>query len=103
MRKLLSSCASVLAVLAIATTPALAQTVRDSTGDPGKALKYGDVVYSSTWDRVSGKPDYFPSRWQDISNKPPMAERWPKWGEVTGKPSSFPPANHNHDDRYLKK
>ncbi|CEN21223.1 Uncharacterised protein [[Clostridium] sordellii] len=27
----------------------------------------------------------------------------PSWNDVTGKPSTFTPATHNHDDRYLKK
>ena len=25
------------------------------------------------------------------------------WNGISGKPSSFPPSDHNHDDRYFKK
>lgn len=38
--------------------------------------------------------------WSLITNKPSTATRWPSWGEVTGKPSSFTPSSHTHDDRY---
>jgi len=40
------------------------------------------------------KPSY---SWSDISSKPDTATRWPAWGEVTGKPTSFTPASHTHD------
>lgn len=30
-------------------------------------------------------------------NVPATATRWPTWGEVTGKPSTFPPSSHTHD------
>ena len=26
----------------------------------------------------------------------------PSWNNITGKPSTYPPDSHNHDDRYLK-
>src|SRR5690625_1667850 len=84
---------SISIIILLATTvssAALAQQVTDSTQGPGAALGYGDVTYSSTWDRVANKPDHFPSRWQDVQGKPATAERWPKWSEVTNKQSSFP-------------
>lgn len=34
--------------------------------------------------------------WADITSKPETATRWPAWGEVTGKPSSFTPSSHTH-------
>lgn len=34
--------------------------------------------------------------WDDVTSKPATATRWPSWGEVTGKPSSFPPSAHTH-------
>ncbi len=33
--------------------------------------------------------------WHD-GNAPTTATRWPSWGEVTGKPSTFPPSSHTH-------
>lgn len=37
------------------------------------------------------------------SRLPTEATRWPDYSEVTGKPSSFPPDSHNHDNRYHTK
>lgn len=34
--------------------------------------------------------------WADITDQPATATRWPVWGEVTGKPSSFTPSSHSH-------
>lgn len=34
--------------------------------------------------------------WDNITNKPDTATRWPSWTEVTGKPSSFTPSTHTH-------
>lgn len=34
--------------------------------------------------------------WNDITNLPAYASRWPTWDEVTSKPSSFTPSSHNH-------
>ena len=39
------------------------------------------------------------SPWRTIwhsGNVPATATRWPTWGEVTGKPSTFTPSSHNH-------
>lgn len=41
--------------------------------------------------------------WGSITGKPETATRWPTWSEVSGKPSSFPPSSHNHDDRYPRR
>ena len=35
--------------------------------------------------------------WSQISGAPATATRWPSWGEVTGKPSSFTPSSHTHN------
>lgn len=35
--------------------------------------------------------------WSQISGAPATATRWPSWGEVTSKPSSFTPSSHTHD------
>ena len=34
--------------------------------------------------------------WDNVTNKPATATRWPSWAEVTGKPSSFTPSTHTH-------
>lgn len=34
--------------------------------------------------------------WNDITDKPTTATRWPSWDEVTSKPSSFTPSAHTH-------
>lgn len=52
--------------------PAFAQ-IMDSTGDMGKKRPvYGDTVYSSTWNRVTGKPATFPTTWEQIGGVPPV-------------------------------
>lgn len=35
-------------------------------------------------------------QWSNLTSVPSTASRWPSWGEVTSKPSSFPPAAHTH-------
>ena len=34
--------------------------------------------------------------WSQVTGAPTTATRWPTWGEVTSKPSTFAPAAHNH-------
>jgi len=34
--------------------------------------------------------------WTEVTNPPTTATRWPKWDEVTEKPSTFAPAAHHH-------
>lgn len=41
--------------------------------------------------------------WSQISGAPATATRWPTWSEVTTKPSTFPPATHDHDLLYYQK
>jgi hypothetical protein len=38
--------------------------------------------------------------WSQITSAPDTATRWPTWGEVTAKPTDFPPSTHDHDDLY---
>lgn len=88
-------------------SPSLASAqILDSTGQLNTGvIGYGDAVYSSTWERISGKPETamrWPT-WEEVTGKPASASRWPSWNEVTGKPSTFPPTAHNHDDRYVRK
>lgn len=47
--------------------------------------------YSST---VSMETHTHP--WNQITNLPDYASRWPTWTEVTGKPTTFAPSSHNH-------
>lgn len=35
--------------------------------------------------------------WSQITGAPVYTTRWPAWSEVTGKPSTFTPASHNHN------
>jgi hypothetical protein len=34
--------------------------------------------------------------WPILTDVPETASRWPAWGEVTSKPSTFPPSTHGH-------
>ena len=47
------------------------------------------------WSNVTEKPTVFPPSshthaWEQITDAPATATRWPSWSEVTGKPSSMP-------------
>ena len=67
------------------------------------------IAGASSWEQISGKPDYFPTRWSDIQNAPeslPASDVYPwakaaskpsyNWDEITDKPSSFTPVSHTH-------
>lgn len=44
--------------------------------------------FSTTWDKVSGKPSTYPAAWGEIQNKP---ESFPtSWNSIGGKPDTFP-------------
>lgn len=46
--------------------------------------------FSTTWDKVSGKPSTYPAAWGEIQDKP---ESFPtSWNSVSGKPDTFPTA-----------
>ena len=65
----------------------------------GKALT-GNITLSAA--DVKARADTWNPGWNDVSSKPSQATRWPTYSEVTDKPSSFPPASHNHDSVYSK-
>ncbi len=63
----------------------------------------------SSWEQISGKPDYFPTLWSEIKDAPeslPASDVYPwakaatkpsyNWDEITDKPSSFIPVSHTH-------
>ena len=67
------------------------------------------IAGASSWEQISGKPDYFPTRWSDITDAPealPASDVYPwakaatkpsyTWDEITGKPTAFTPASHTH-------
>lgn len=39
--------------------------------------------------------------WDNVTNKPATATRWPSWDEIANKPNTFTPSDHNHDGRYV--
>ena len=64
---------------------------------------------ASSWEQISGKPDYFPTLWSEIKDAPeslPASDVYPwakaatkpsyTWDEITGKPTAFTPASHTH-------
>ena len=59
------------------------------------------VSISVRWPGYSQGSDYASSAgsvaWAGVSNKPETATRWPSWGEVSGKPSTFTPSSHTHN------
>ncbi len=67
------------------------------------------IAGASSWEQISGKPEYFPTRWSEIKDAPeslPASDVYPwakaatkpsyNWDEITDKPSVFTPASHNH-------
>ena len=64
---------------------------------------------ASSWEQISGKPDYFPTLWSEIKDAPeslPASDVYPwakaatkpsyTWDEITGKPTAFTPDSHTH-------
>lgn len=67
------------------------------------------IAGASSWEQISGKPEYFPTRWSYIKDAPeslPASDVYPwakaatkpsyTWDEITGKPTAFTPASHTH-------
>ncbi len=60
----------------------------------------------NTWNTVSNKSDksYVDGELEKKSNNhnhPYRQDTWvPSWGDITGKPSTYTPSGHTHDDRY---
>ena len=48
----------------------------------------------TAWRKLVNASDSIP--WANVSSKPSTATRWPAWGEVTGKPTTFNPSTHSH-------
>ena len=67
------------------------------------------IAGASSWEQISGKPDYFPTLWSEIKDAPeslPASDVYPwakaatkpsyNWDEITDKPSVFTPDSHTH-------
>lgn len=67
------------------------------------------IAGASSWEQISGKPEYFPTRWSEIKDAPeslPASDVYPwakaatkpsyNWDEITDKPSVFTPDSHTH-------
>ena len=63
-------------------------SIRNKANTQTSYISAGGVITTGTF---KGNLD-----WSYITNKPATATRWPSWGEVTGKPSSFTPSTHTH-------
>ena len=63
-------------------------SIRNASNVQTSYISAGGVITTGTF---KGNLD-----WSYITNKPATATRWPSWGEVTGKPSSFTPSTHTH-------
>jgi|GEM_PF-2101566 len=72
-------------------------------------VSLSSISGTSSWEQISGKPEYFPTRWSYIKDAPeslPASDVYPwakastkpsyTWDEITGKPSVFTPASHTH-------
>ncbi|AEY01471.1 phage tail fiber-like protein [Oceanimonas sp. GK1] len=54
-------------------------------------------------DLLDGQHGSYYRAWGNLTGVPATASRWPDFAEVTGKPATYPPSNHTHDDRYYTK
>lgn len=61
--------------------------------------KYSAYHWAQKAQEYAGAVDY---NWSAIQGKPATATRWPSWGEVTSKPSTFTPSGHTHDWSQIK-
>ena len=72
-------------------------------------VSLSSISGTSSWEQISGKPEYFPTRWSYIKDAPeslPASDVYPwakaatkpsyNWDEITDKPSVFTPASHTH-------
>lgn len=48
-------------------------------------------------DLLDGEQGAYFLDWNNFTNLPAYATRWPSWSEVTSKPSTFTPSSHSHD------
>ncbi len=63
---------------------------------PGAALADGAVTTPKVADGAITDAKLVTVAWAKLTGLPAFATRWPSWGEVTAKPSSFPPSAHSH-------
>ena len=78
---------------AISTVSGL-QTALDgksATGHTHDDRYYTETEIDAMFNGLTTTPD-----WTSVLNKPATATRWPAWGEVTGKPSTYAPSAHTH-------
>lgn len=54
-------------------------------------------------DLLDGQHGSYYRAWVNLTGVPATASRWPDFAEVTGKPATYPPSSHTHDDRYYTK
>ena len=57
------------------------------------SLSFGET---KTLIRQGSDVDEVGVEWASVLGKPATATRWPSWGEVSSKPSTFPPSSHSH-------
>ncbi len=63
---------------------------------PGAALADGAVTTAKVADGAITDAKVVTVAWAKLTGLPDFATRWPSWGEVTAKPTTFPPSAHNH-------
>ena len=114
------NCRTVLFFFALSVsgvTGAFGQITDSADMGNGGSIPYDtSVIYSTTWDRISGRPatatrwpawsevtgrpSTFPTTWGQVSGKPSYYPT--RWSDVANKPSDFTPSAHTHDERYLR-
>ena len=89
---------------------------QDTTGNAGTSTKLatartialsGDVGGSTSFDgsgnvsiTTTVADDSHNHTFANLTSTPATATRWPTFAEVSGKPTTFTPSAHTHDDRY---
>lgn len=59
---------------------------------------YGSGGWNGWFKLSAGYADLAGSvAWDNVTNKPATATRWPSWDEIANKPNTFTPSDHNHD------
>lgn len=75
------------------------RSARDSVGFEEGWTGIFTSKYPPTASDVKARPDNWVPSWGDITGKPstfPAATHSHAWGDITGKPSTFPAATHSH-------
>ncbi|WP_421210994.1 phage tail protein [Aeromonas enteropelogenes] len=55
-----------------------------------------DTGHKPTPADIGAAPAVHAHPWEQVTNPPVPATRWPAWGEVTDKPPTMPPSTHTH-------